>query len=1346
MTILGCVRSIHSTSIEIALPGRMNGTVNVASISQTHLSIAQRFVDNEQDESSKTETDTEYKPLNELFRIGQVVCVKVIKIDTTKFNRIIIELSMQPKDILMDYQHQHVKKDMILSVAIAERQEYGFVIETGINNLRGFLPDKEVGENRLFVGNVYFCRVKAISTTSTASTATFTLTNDSNARIAKFREPNVNYILPVSVVQFTITKILKDGLQGTIFDGALVAYINEHQLGFSEKNQSREATDFKVGSCLKARVLYTMPLTKIVYLSLNLQEQFGVDADANPNDAKPYQILAAGTVVESAKVSHIGTGGIILKMPKAKGIVSLRSIKADYKSNFDSETILSKFQKDTFHKVRILHYDPIDLLHVCSVDAKIISEKYFTSNDIDVGELINVKIQRKLKDGRYAFALGKVNGFIHPFYMSKITLAKQLKPNQMLRCRVLCKNQQKSEIFVTNHKEYMDENAAILTAKTPLQIDLKCLGLIKKCLSDGWLIEFFDYITGMIYRNQLTISELSTAERFYEGQIIKVVIKHIRKDDDGKRQIALGLADFQTDIGTIHSGKVTAIQPTGIDVAFLTGNVNGFVPIMYLSDFPSLVHTLHSVYQCNDDVKAIGVAQNCYSIRDVVNIFNEPVTIPKFHDLKVGDIIPAFIKNVNDGVIDVHCFVKDVKSTVPIHLKMFVETYEKAGDVTLVPDQKIFVKILSKNVAFKSLTLSAKLSDVWNGDFRQTVCIQRKYFDDLNRIGERLKGDSLKKYRIGEIVEGVHTKSDRVPGANQLRMFLINGTDKVYVTQKNDAFQRKGRDEKFEILIIWIDYANDCMYGTMVKKYLERIKSEQCENEAAQQLLSHPGFKANVLLVLDDVIVAYPTKWTNRFVYIPTRFHYNDFQSVVSKAVKEGDQINLIAISVSGEHFIGMIHNLYELYSKKINQTTEENVKEEIKEENDIEAENTQKSGKKKRKVIETIEIKEENETEDDLSCGKGVKIEKKVKNAKKRKADASSSVTEISDIENVEEKASKLNVPLKKQKLAKTKSEKRTPKITPTKKQHPKKDVKKSVVNPKGKTLQNKKVGKKQKNQSKPSPNPQSKKKFSLASAQLDGALDLVDSDDSSSDEEAKQQQMPGVSNFWSSDLNTLNANEDQESSSESSSDDVAKEPISKKKKLTAKERFEAARNEEARIREIEKNIADDNVLPTSIDQFDRLVMAEPNNSRIWIQYMVFHVQATEIDRARAIARKALSAIDVREEQERLNIWVALLNMELRYGSKDAFEDTLKEALMVNEPFKVYSVCLKIFADCQRTQELNDTVLLMTKKFRQNTECWLNAAQALLQVGLAEKAKSLLNRSLTSLPERDRKTFFLIF
>lgn len=1301
MIILGCVKAITPISIEVALPGRMSGFVRVPMISQTYFTLTQNYVEKD-DVDSKSDNVDEYKPLVDLFKIGQVVCAKVMKINTTKTNKIQIELSMQPKDIHLDFQHQHVSKNMLMSVAIAERQEHGFVLETGVNNLRGFLPESQ---NDLIVGSVYFCRVQSVTNSSSASTATFELADTQNSRLVQFTDLNVNHILPGVLVKFTVTKLLKDGLQGTIFNGNLVAYINEHQLGFSDKQVPRVTKDYDVGAVLRARVLYVMPLTKIVYLSLNLQNQFKVFADGS----NKQKIFPNGTIVPDSVVSHIGTGGIVLNIGSAKGVVSMRSLKGDIKSNFDMETLLSKYEANSKHKVRVLHYDPIDLLHICSVDPKIINEKYFSCNDVKTGDFVTAKIQQLLKDGRYAVTVGKIKGFINPIYLSSSTSKTNLKPNSKLKCRVLCKNQSKDEIFLTNLKEYMDAQAPILTANNNLSLDKVFVGVVKQCLSDGWMIEFFDYITGMVYRNQLQANELSNAERFCTGQVIKVSISHVRHDNGKKKLITLQLGNYSTNIGNMLKGKISEIQSTGFEVAFPQANLNGFIPMMYLSDFPSLVHALHRVYKSNDNVEAIGVEQNCYSIRDVTDILGGPTVVKKFSEIQVGEIIPASIKNVNNELIEVHCLIKDYRSTVTIHLNMFLENVDKAGDVTILPDQKLYVRILARNTVLKTLTCSARLDDVWPGNFKHTVQMVRRYFGDIQRIENRISPKhSIKSYRIGQIVYGTLTKSDRMDSNNiPLRLFTVDNGVKLYVTKQNDATQKQ--NEKHKILIVWIDYSNEVLYGTMLPKYLKRAEIEQEEEKAANQLLTHCGFKANVLLVLEDIIITYPTKWTNRFVYIPTRVHYNDFQPLVAKGVSEGSQVNISLIDAEGDQFIGMFHNLFELYSRKIDQTIEF-VKNET--ENTSYEDKQPKKSKKLAKFCEkddqdigdiSTEIVEQPEKIGE--CNAKDKSKRCGENECKRK------LIEVVNDESTSKKRRKSTGSVQ------NSSENKIHLISTAKKSPRSEKKAKKVIN----------------------------NRLSMKLSQMDGAMDLIDN--SSDEEEAEN--FPGVSNFWSSDLNILNEDASKQIDEESS--DEEDNFVSKKQKLNSKDRFEAARCEEARIHEIEKSLADDSILPTTIDQFDRLVIAEPNNSRVWIKYIVFHVQAAEIDRARAIAQKALKTIHVNEQQERLNVWVALLNMELRFGSKDAFDDVLKEAVLVNDPFKVYSVCLKIFASCKCTQELCDMVLLITKKFRQNSECWLNAAQAFFDVNLNDKAKSLLNRALNSIPERERKpnslkTNFLIF
>lgn len=105
----------------------------------------------------------------------------------------------------------------------------------------------------------------------------------------------------------------------------------------------------------------------------------------------------------------------------------------------------------------------------------------------------------------------------------------------------------------------------------------------------------------------------------------------------------------------------------------------------------------------------------------------------------------------------------------------------------------------------------------------------------------------------------------------------------------------------------------------------------------------------------------------------------------------------------------------------------------------------------------------------------------------------------------------------------------------------------------------------------------------------------------------------------------------------------------------------------------------------PESNADFERLLLGSPNSSYLWIQYMSFQVQLSEIEKAREVAQRALNAINFREEQERLNIWIALLNLENVYGTEQTMDEVFKEAVRRNDPKTVYLGLATIFERSER-------------------------------------------------------------
>ncbi|CAE6485208.1 unnamed protein product [Rhizoctonia solani] len=172
---------------------------------------------------------------------------------------------------------------------------------------------------------------------------------------------------------------------------------------------------------------------------------------------------------------------------------------------------------------------------------------------------------------------------------------------------------------------------------------------------------------------------------------------------------------------------------------------------------------------------------------------------------------------------------------------------------------------------------------------------------------------------------------------------------------------------------------------------------------------------------------------------------------------------------------------------------------------------------------------------------------------------------------------------------------------------------------------------------------------------------------------------------------------------------------------------------------REILKDLTADlhTKVPESTADFERVVLGSPNSSYLWIQYMSFQLQLSEADKAREIGRRALQTIHYREEQEKLNVWIALLNLENQFGTEESLETLFKEAARHNDSKTVYLRMAAIFDESEKTQKAEEQYARTAKKFSQSSKAWTLFGEHYLKAGKLEESRKLLARSLLSLPRR---------
>lgn len=162
------------------------------------------------------------------------------------------------------------------------------------------------------------------------------------------------------------------------------------------------------------------------------------------------------------------------------------------------------------------------------------------------------------------------------------------------------------------------------------------------------------------------------------------------------------------------------------------------------------------------------------------------------------------------------------------------------------------------------------------------------------------------------------------------------------------------------------------------------------------------------------------------------------------------------------------------------------------------------------------------------------------------------------------------------------------------------------------------------------------------------------------------------------------------------------------------------------------------------SVDDFERVLLGQPNDSGLWIQFMAFQLQLSEIQRAREIAERALRTIHIRELDEKANIWIAYLNLEVEYGDDERVEEVFKEACQVQDALEMHEKLASIYIDSGKHGKA-DTMferIVGNKAFRASPGAWFNYASFLMDTRKeSARARALLPRALQSIPTNEHRS-----
>lgn len=1092
-----------------------------------------------------------------------------------------------------------------------------------------------------------FCAVKKVKTADNSTTAELSTKAKHVSTAVTEDSQSLDALVPGTKFVLYVQNVLSNGLQVS-FNNGNIGYVNRVYL-------DKPLDSYKPGQEINGTLMYVMPTVKFAYFTLL------------PSDDETER-LSIGETFDNAKVLYTGSGGVVLSLKKGiRGLVPYRRTEVAY------ETIPEIFSPQSTHKCRVLAYDSIERIYVCTMERELLKQKHLAKETLVPGQLLDVQIARVHAESGYLMVTsGKTRGWVAPEHVRDVDSPKKSAPKvgDVVKARVLGRDMKQTGTLFTLKKSLIDSKLPVLSDISEAKPGHKHHGTIVQINGKGILVSFFDRVKGLVPASSLDSRTASMRWNFAVGQTVAAKIERVNARENkitlsvftGKKTEEVSFV-----IGEAVEGSVVESSVEGVYVRLTKDDSTprtAFLPAGHMAPCREVGSYLSARYAIGDSISALVFSTSPRFV--LTRTFVPQDKYRDFKTLKIGDCLPCSISELGAEASKVLLPVKNFDS-------YGILPASGVDDVdSLHVNQLLFAKVTSIDKKRKKITLTTALRELWNessksdDDLVPALDITTLHFNKLRELSEHdyYKNKPISRAKIGARVNGVVDKVTEHGLVLKLENDLVG-------TVRRDHYSGDFKPgDSVNGSILWINYIHELVEVTLLPSLVNVISTKQTK---LANVTLDTQLRGDIVLVTNwFALVVLKGAANGNLAALPTRRHVNDLEPDLTPyamgkrircyVVLNGSQSDLVPICLAKSAFE---------VAKSVELPVKSPVKKELKRKTENSASNEQPSKKIKK-------TKEES---------KKPKVEESTKKKKKVKKETVKAEAEIETPTTVNDEISKRKKPKRK----------RTEEA----------EVEEDIAEPEV-----------------------------AIETPVESEEDYSESDEGESKDRVG---IPACGFYWDNKPDGSVLQPEVESSSDDD-DEEADEPASKrkKKKLSAAERREAERQKEREIREREEALAS-NEAPNSVDQFDRLVLSSPDSSMIWLQYMAYHLQATEIEKARAVAKRAIKTINFREEGERLNVWQAWLNLESRFGSSESLESVFQEAVKTNDALKVYLHMLTVHADAGRQNELDKIVTTIVGKFKQVAQVWVECGCALLKIGLKDKSRHIMQRALQSLPPQER-------
>ncbi|KAF2762569.1 ribosomal RNA processing protein RRP5 [Pseudovirgaria hyperparasitica] len=700
--VLGQVAKITSRDVVVKLPNNLSGFVQLSGVSeQLNSKIANLFEKAEGEEREKQEFQIEEDEdngvddnieLSSFFYVGQYLRVCVTSKDASESSNNIakkrIELSVDPRETNRGLGKSGLVVNGMVQASVLSNEDHGLVMDLGLGDakVRGFMSSKELPSNlkheEVLEGTVLLCLITGLSSDGRIVKLSADHSKVGNVKKTHFLvdAPTVDTFLPGTAVELLLTDISAFGVNGKIM-GMLDASVDIIHSGAANSHKDLE-NRYKIGNKVKGRITATFPDADVRRVAVSfLHHVTNLTTPRDKNDrpsAETPQPLDVSSFVEAAKVTKVHPNlGLFfdIGVPAMPGFAHISRISDRRIDNISGAS--GPYAVGTSHRARVLGFNPMDGLHILSLEQRVLEQPFLQLEDVRIGQVVHGTVKKLFinETGTPNLTVQIAEGIVGLVAESHFADAHLEHPEKKFRegvkviARILSINLTNRRFRMTLKKSLVNSDADTWSTYDNISVGDQSPGTVLKLLPTGAVVEFYNRVTAFLPKSEMSEAYIDNPSRHFRiGQVVNVRVLSV---DPRESRMIVSCRDPSA-IDTAQRDAFKALKVGNLVTATVLEKSDDSIAVEVAGDVKGIIRMGHltdgTEKKERSAFKRIRVGQKLDGLlilkkidkRSQIDLTNKPslveaakngTLITKFEDLSEGQVVDGFVRNFDTAKI-----------------------------------------------------------------------------------------------------------------------------------------------------------------------------------------------------------------------------------------------------------------------------------------------------------------------------------------------------------------------------------------------------------------------------------------------------------------------------------------------------------------------------------------------------------------------------------------------------------------------------------------------------------------------------------------------------------------------